>query len=106
MRELILASASPRRRELLGQIGIPFQVIVSGEEEKVTETDPGETVKALSAQKALRVAGQEEAGRIVLGADTVVAIDGKNSGETQGPGRTRFGCCRGCREEPIPYLPG
>ena len=59
MRELILASASPRRRELLGQIGIPFQVIVSGEEEKVTETDPGETVKALSAQKALHVAGQE-----------------------------------------------
>lgn len=81
MRELILASASPRRRELLGQIGIPFQVIVSGEEEKVTETDPGETVKALSAQKALRVAGQEEAGRIVLGADTVVAIDGKILGK-------------------------
>lgn len=81
MRELILASASPRRRELLGQIGIPFQVIVSGEEEKVTETDPGETVKALSAQKALHVAGQEEAGRIVLGADTVVAIDGKILGK-------------------------
>lgn len=80
MRELILASGSPRRRELLEQINIPFRVIVSGAEETVTETDPGETVKDLSMQKALWVAENVEEG-LILGADTVVSIDGEILGK-------------------------
>ena len=49
---IILASASPRRRELLTQIGLEFQVVVSNVEEKVTATAPAAVVEELSAQKA------------------------------------------------------
>ena len=52
---IILASASPRRRELLTQIGIEFEVIVSDVEEHVTATHPHEVVEELSAQKAYAV---------------------------------------------------
>ena len=45
MKKLILASGSPRRRELLAQIGLEFEVIVSDAEEIMTSTQPGEVVK-------------------------------------------------------------
>ena len=74
---ILLASASPRRRELLEQIGLPFEVVVSHVEEIITETEPGKVVEQLSAQKAEAVAGSlggpEET--IVIGADTVVAAE-------------------------------
>lgn len=70
--EMILASASPRRRELLAQIGLTFTVIPSkGEEVMVGET-PAEIVKGLSREKAREVA-REHKHCIVIGADTVVA---------------------------------
>ena len=56
MDKIILASQSPRRRELLTQIGLPFQVIPSSVEEVITETDPGLVVQQLSRQKAENVA--------------------------------------------------
>lgn len=73
---LILASASPRRRELLGQLGVAFEVIVA----EVTEhedpaTDPREMVKHNAALKADWVAARHP-DAIVLGADTTVFIDG------------------------------
>lgn len=75
---IILASASPRRRELLTQIGIGFEVIVSDVEEHVTATRPYEVVEELSAQKASAVLEglQPEEEVLVIGADTVVSIDG------------------------------
>ena len=76
--KIILASASPRRRELLEQIGLSFTVQVSEVEEKVTASEPGLVVEQLSAQKAEVVWKQYEEGTedlLVIGADTVVALE-------------------------------
>ncbi len=76
--KIILASASPRRRELLEQIGLSFTVQVSEVEEKVTASEPGLVVEQLSAQKAEAVWKQYEEGTedlLVIGADTVVALE-------------------------------
>ena len=74
---ILLASASPRRRELLEQIGLSFEVVVSHVEEVITETEPGKVVEQLSAQKAESVAGSlgEPEETLVIGADTVVAAE-------------------------------
>lgn len=56
MKKIILASASPRRRELLEQIGLEFEVIPSKAEEVITKTLPNEIVEELSKQKAEDVA--------------------------------------------------
>ncbi len=74
--ELILASASPRRRELLSYFDIPFSVIpASGPEEPPAGADAERTVAFLSRQKARQVADAHP-GALVIGADTVVEIDG------------------------------
>jgi nucleoside triphosphate pyrophosphatase len=73
---LILASVSPRRRALLEAAGFKFAVRDSGVEETVR---PGELAEAFAArvarEKALRVASSEPPNALVLGADTVVAVD-------------------------------
>lgn len=78
-KHLILASNSPRRRELLQQAGFPFTVIPSKIDEVITKAEPEEIVQELSSQKAEDVFGSlEEEGKeksLVLGADTVVACD-------------------------------
>ena len=82
MNKVILASASPRRKELLMQIGLDFDVCVSTCEERITKTDPVEVVCELSAQKALDVWQKiKDKKEIVIGADTVVAYDGKILGK-------------------------
>lgn len=86
MLKIILASASPRRRELLGQIGLDFEVKVSNVEEKTQTAEPGSMVEELSRQKAEAVmrelAPEELSGDIlVIGADTVVAAGGKILGK-------------------------
>lgn len=86
MKKIILASQSPRRRELLAQIGLSYQVIPSTVEETVTEKNPERVVQELSRQKALDVAQKIRSGSIqlgeardegaeilVIGADTIVA---------------------------------
>ena len=82
-KKIILASASPRRRELLTQIGLEFDVVVSETEEKITSTEPAKVVEELSAQKAEAVWEKFATitDIIVLGADTVVACDGKILGK-------------------------
>ena len=113
-KKIILASASPRRRELLTQIGLDFDVVVSETEEKITSTEPAKVVEELSAQKAEAVweklcstaasqgsvtnaerldegsevfESEQTSGEttmtdtLVLGADTVVACDGKILGK-------------------------
>ena len=69
---LILASASPRRRELLTQVGVSFEIEVSDVEEVLDDSlSPELQVQSIALQKARAVAGQRKAG-LVLGADTVV----------------------------------
>ena len=82
---IILASASPRRKELLKQIGIQFEVMTSHVEERISSVRPDEVVEELSCQKAEAVrellsqkrnsVGVEDA-LLVIGADTVVALGG------------------------------
>jgi septum formation protein len=79
---ILLASASPRRRELLGQLGVPHEVLAV----EVDETPlPGETPAALASRlaRAKALAGRARAGdaRGVLGSDTVVAVDGSIFGK-------------------------
>ena len=73
MRNIILASGSPRRKELLAQVGISFE-IVKAEGEEIINTTVQEAVKELSRQKAREVAARTD-GDVVIGADTVVAAD-------------------------------
>ena len=72
---LVLASASPRREALLRQVGIPFEVIVSAEQEvfPAIGIDHKQWVEKAAQQKARAVA-RRAGERIVLGADTVVVI--------------------------------
>ena len=84
MKKIILASGSPRRRELLTQIGISFEVVKAEGEEKITTDDPEEAVKELAMQKAQEVAGRVDAD-VVIGADTVVAVDGEIMGKPKDP---------------------
>ncbi len=80
MKRIILASGSPRRKELLEQIGVLFE-IVKAEGEEVIKTDiPSEAVKELSRQKAREVAAKTD-GDVVIGADTVVAVSGRILGK-------------------------
>ena len=81
---LILASASPRRRELLQLAGIPLEVIPSRADERFLPGEsPEEHVRRVARAKAMDV-GRQHPGRWVLGADTVVAIDGKILGKPGG----------------------
>lgn len=80
--KIILASASPRRRELLDQIGVCFAVQPACGEEKITSADPKKVVEELSAQKAAEVADtQKEGDWLVIGADTVVSCKGQILGK-------------------------
>ena len=56
MRKIVLASASPRRRELLSQVGITFEVKPASGEERITSTEPSKVVEELSFQKAMLTA--------------------------------------------------
>lgn len=78
---VILASGSPRRRELLKLLGVDFKVIVSNKEELVTSSDPEAVVKELSMMKAEDVAQGVNGPAIILGADTVVAYKGQILGK-------------------------
>ena len=70
--KLILASASPRRKELLGKIGLEFDIIPAKGEEVITQTLPWEVVKELSFQKAKEIADIQAEECIVIGSDTIV----------------------------------
>ena len=99
-KKIILGSASPRRRELLAQIGADFEVRVSGKEEIYHSTVPEEIVKELALMKAENVAAEvaesgaaagredQESARaakikdtVIIGADTIVVLDGEILGK-------------------------
>lgn len=92
MSRFILASKSPRRKEILSSVGIEYEVIASDKEEIITKEIPADIVMELSRQKALDVQSKvyesiEEQNSsnnddiTILAADTVVAIDGKILGK-------------------------
>lgn len=87
MEKIILASSSPRRRELMAQAGFAFEVLVSEADETIETETPGEMVEVLSERKAAAVAeeikrqGFAEESVLLVGADTMVAIDGKKLGK-------------------------
>ena len=82
MYQLILASASPRRKEILNQVGAEFITIVSHIEEHMTQTNPKELVQKLSYEKATEVAKRVDAtNAVILGADTVVVLENKILGK-------------------------
>ncbi len=78
--KIILASASPRRREILTLGGVPFEVCPAADEQAPEGLPPADLVRALARSKATQVAAQY-ADRIILGADTMVVLDGKLLGK-------------------------
>ena len=82
--KIYLASTSPRRRELLMQIGLEFEVMISNVQEKITAARPGKVVEELSEQKAMAVfrsIAESEKEVLVIGADTVVAVGSRILGK-------------------------
>lgn len=82
-RQMILASQSPRRRELLTQAGFEYEIEPSLMEEKITKEQPWEVVMELSTQKALDIYQKHSTNTsiLVIGADTVVAYQGRILGK-------------------------
>ena len=79
--QIILASASPRRKELLTQIGLPFTVQPACGEEKCEARLPQKQVEELSFHKAMEIAEKTESTAVVIGADTLVFFRGKPLGK-------------------------
>jgi len=78
MTQLYLASASPRRRELLALLDIPFELLVTDVEEQRQESEtPAEYVQRLAKDKALAGVNIAPENLPVLGADTIVVLDGR-----------------------------
>ena len=87
--EIILASASPRRREILSMLRIPFTVVVANANEDSETRDPVLLVQELALRKGdavrarLRESGEMHENTLILASDTVVAIDGEILGKPQ-----------------------
>lgn len=80
MKNLILASGSPRRRELMSQVGLDFTVVTSDADENIKEMEPEDYVRELSSIKAQSVLEQyadKDNSVIVIGADTIVYHKGE-----------------------------
>ena len=82
---IVLASSSPRRREILGLLGIEFTVVVPDyEEAEIAGLGPAELAEAHARGKAAAVAGDR-----VLGVDTLVALDGRVFGKPRDEAEAR-----------------
>ena len=89
MPTLILASQSPRRRALLRQIGLRFRVIPSHTPERIRRNEsPRQNARRIAVEKAREVAGRLRRG-IVIGADTIVVLDGRILGKPSTPADAR-----------------
>lgn len=80
--EIILASSSPRRQQLLEQIGLDFKIVVSQiEEDNTKDMPPHELAMAHAYDKAVDVSRQVPGSAVIIGADTIVVLDGKVFGK-------------------------
>jgi septum formation protein len=87
-RQIILASQSPRRRELLAQMGLQFEIHPACGEEIITSTIPWQVVEELSMRKAEEIYRKDREDRpaesiLVIGADTIVVLNGRILGKPQ-----------------------
>lgn len=79
---IVLASASPRRKELLSNLNFDFEIMKSNIEEFVNDKDtPKSVAMSLSFQKAIDIANKTSENNIVIGADTIVVLDEKILGK-------------------------
>jgi septum formation protein len=85
---LLLASASPRRREILESLGVEFDVVVPRVEE-LTEGDPDAVVLENARRKATAGFANAPQGAVALGVDTEVVLDGRVLGKALGPAEAR-----------------
>ncbi len=82
MRTCILASASPRRKEILKNLGVEFEVFVTDVDESCAITDPEQLAEELAARKGraawqkLNEEGKDTAGKVLIASDTTVSVDG------------------------------
>lgn len=84
--DMVLASGSPRRRELLTQMGLTFRVVVSDADETVDPSlSPTDQVRLISRRKADAVAETVGPEALVIAADTIVALDGAVMGKPHSP---------------------
>jgi septum formation protein len=82
LKSMLLASASPRRSELLSQVGIRYSVLVTDIDESLREAEtPADYVKRLAAEKARAGLALSQGSIPVLGADTVVLLDDRILGK-------------------------
>jgi len=77
MRDILLASASPRRRELLAGLGLNVQTHATNIDESVGEGEDAEALVARLAASKAAVVGARQSGSLVIAADTVVVLDGE-----------------------------
>jgi septum formation protein len=83
---IILASSSPRRRELLRNLGFAFDVIQPSADETVSENEtPEDFALRVSVEKAWSVSRSLGEGAVVIGADTIVVVDGEMLGKPEDP---------------------
>ncbi|SHO51287.1 Maf family protein [Anaerocolumna xylanovorans] len=81
MYKIILASGSPRRREILEQAGVKFEIKVSNAEEITDKTNPSDMVEELARLKAEAIKKEAEGDFLIISADTLVFLDGKPLGK-------------------------
>ena len=86
MTRYVLASASPRRWELLEQAGFTFEILPAQGEELITKENPAQIVEELSYQKAVEVSRQYKGYHkndttVIIGADTIVALGNEIMGK-------------------------
>jgi septum formation protein len=90
MKKIILASQSPRRRDLLKQIGLEFEIDPSNYEEDMSlEMEPNKLAEHLSLGKAEDVA-QRHKDSIIISADTIVAVDNEVFGKPKTPEKAKY----------------
>lgn len=78
---IILASMSPRRKEILTELGMDFKIIVSDADESSNEKDPAKLVEILSERKASAISNKVSKNDTIIAADTVVVLNDKILGK-------------------------
>ena len=82
LQRLVLASTSPRRRELLESVGLSIEIMTpSADEDMLGGESPGEFASRVAFEKAASVSRGLDSGSVVIGADTIVVVDGEVLGK-------------------------